>query len=188
MEFSLLVEDLEVEQQAKLQATFGCSDSELPDRLARIAAAAYEDYLEMIQGVPLPSRTEEVRERRLLHLLKKYATDGVLLKENEIAAMFQMTEQEAGRLLRHVRSHYHAELDARVRTEVQGILQSAEQNKGGYCVQVTSANLLDALRSTVTSVAPDLNQIIKVRGSAALYDIPPDTYSKLCEFYGVDHA
>lgn len=95
MEFSLLVEDLEVEQQAKLQATFGCSDSELPDRLARIAAAAYEDYLEMIQGVPLPSRTEEVRERRLLHLLKKYATDGVLLKENEIAAMFQTRDRQS---------------------------------------------------------------------------------------------
>lgn len=179
----LHVDELDAEQRQDLLEKFRCSDSELSDRLVRVATAAYDDYLEMICGVPLPSRTEEVREKRLLHLLKRYATDGVLLTENDIAVMFQMSGQEASRLLRNVRAHYHAELDSRVKAAVREILESAIDVKGNHRIQITSTNLLDVLKSTVASVAPDLDQIIKVRGSAALYDIPPDTYKKLCQIY-----
>jgi hypothetical protein len=180
------VDELDEEQRAKLRATLRCRESELPNRLSRIAKAAYEDYLEMIQGVPLPARAEEVRERRLLHLLRKYAADGELLTEREIAAMFQMSEQEAARLLRNVRIHYHQELDDRVTAAIREILESADEEDGSFRVEVTSANLLDVLRSTVTSIAPDQKQIVKVRGLAAIYDIPPDTNDKLREFYGLD--
>ena len=182
------VDELAEEQKAKLTATLGCRDSELRERLSRIAQAAYEDYLEMIQGVPLPARAEEVREKRLLHLLRKYAADGELLTEREIAAMFQMSEQEAARLLRNVRSHYHEELDARVIVAVSRILDSAKLVEPNYRVRITSANLLDVVKSTVTSTAPDLDQIVKVRGSAALYDIPPDTYEMLRGSYGLNSA
>jgi hypothetical protein len=182
----LHVDDLDAELRRDLLQKFRCSDSELPDRLARMATAAYDEYLEMIRGVPLPSRAEEVREKRLLHLLRRYATDGVLLTENDIALMFQMNGQEASRLLRNVRTHYHAELDSRVKGAVRKILESARDVRGSHQIQVTSANLLDVLKSTVASVAPDLDQIAKVRGSAALYEIPPDTYKKLCEVYGIE--
>jgi hypothetical protein len=180
----LHVDDLDAEQRQDLLEKFRCADAELPDRLARVATAAYDDYLEMIRGVPLPSRAEEVRERRLLHLLKRFATEGVLLTEDDIAVMFQMSRQEAGRLLRNVRVHFHAELDSRVKAAVREILVSAKKTNGNYQTKITSANLLDVLKSKVTSAAPDLDQIVKVRGSAALYDIPPDTYKKLCEIYG----
>lgn len=184
MDLILHVDDLDAEEQQDLLEKFRCTESELSDRLARVATAAYEDYLEMIRGIPLPSRAEEVRERRLLHLLKRYATDGLWLTENDIAVMFQMSGQEAGRLLRNVRAHYHADLDSRVKAAVRKILESAKNVKGSYRIEITSLNLLDALKWTVTSVAPNLDQIVKVRGSAALYDIPPDTYKKLCEVYG----
>jgi hypothetical protein len=181
---TLEVDDLTAEQQADLIAKLGCTESELPDRLARVGVAAYSDYMEMIQGIPLPGRAEEVRERRLLHLLKRYATPDALLTEYQIAAMFQMNQLEAGRLLRNVRARYHAELDSRIKTAAKTVLESAWQVQGNFRVQVTSSNLLDDLRWTVTTRAPDLDQIVKVRGSAALYDIPPDTYPKLCEAYG----
>ena len=184
MELRLEVDDLNTEQREDLVAKLGCLESELTDRLARIASAAYSDYMEMILGVPMPFRAEEVKEKRLLHLLKKYTVAGVLLTENEIAAMFQVNEQEARRLLRNVRARYHAELDSRVKAAAKQILESARVVENNFRVQVTSSNLLDALRSTVTSRAPNLDQIAKVRGSAALYDIPPDTYAKLCEAYG----
>ena len=99
--------------------------------------------------------------------------------------MFQMSEQEAARLLRDVRSHFHEELDARVTTAIREILDSAEGDGRTRRVTVTSANLLDVLRSTVTNMAPDLDQVVKVRGSAALYDIPPDTFLMLCDAFGL---
>jgi hypothetical protein len=182
------VDEIEKGQRGRLLAALRCSDSELQDRLSRIANAAYEEYLEMIQGVPLPSRAVEVRERRLLHLLRKYATDGRLLTEAEIAAMFQMSEQEATRLLRDVRSHYHEELDARVTSAIREILDSAAGDGRRRRVKITSANLLDVLRSTVTSRAPDLDQVVKVRASAALYDIPADTYLMLRDAFGLSNA
>jgi hypothetical protein len=185
MKVTLNVDDLTAAEESDLMAKLGCaSKAELIDRLTRIGVAAYTDYLEMIQGVPLPGRAEEVKEKRLLHLLKRYTATGELLAEDEIAAMFQMNAQEAARLLRSVRARYHAELDTRVNAAAKHILESAKLDGDNFRVQVTSSNLLDALRSTVTSRAPNLDQIAKVRGSAASYDIPPDTYPMLCKAFG----
>jgi len=153
VELRLQVDDLNPEQRADLITKLGCTEPELMDRLARIASAAYSDYMEMLLGVPMPFRAEEVKERRLLHLIKRYTAVGVLLTENEIAAMFQVNEQEARRLLRNVRARYHAELDSRVKAAAKHILESAQPVEENLRVQVTSSNLLDALRSTVTSRA-----------------------------------
>ena len=76
MELRLQVDDLNAEQKTDLVAKLGCPESELTSRLTRIASAAYSDYMEMILGVPMPFRAEEVKERRLLHLLKRYAAVG----------------------------------------------------------------------------------------------------------------
>jgi hypothetical protein len=183
MRLTLEVDDLTASQREDLTRKLGCGDPELSKRLARVATAAYSDYMEMILGVPLPGRAEEVKEKRLLHLLKSYVEGPVLFTESEIAVMFQMNEQEAARLLRNVRARYHAELDSRVSEAVKDILEAAQSVQGNFRVKVTSHNLLDALRVTVTSRAPNLGQIAKVRGLAALYDIPPDTYPILCEEY-----
>lgn len=170
----------------RLAATLACTEGQLPERLAGILRAAFADYLEMILGLPLPNRADEVLERRLLHLLEHYAGDDELLSEPQISSLFQVTESTARRMLRNVRTRYRAELDGRVRESLRRLLESAvRQDPSGQCrVQVTSENLLEALRLTVTVNAPQLDQIAKVRASAALFDVPPDTYKMLCDEFG----
>ncbi|HUZ40844.1 MAG TPA: hypothetical protein VMU68_05580 [Acidimicrobiales bacterium] len=173
---------LSSKEQAHLAKTLGWAPPEVSNKLTGILKAAFSDYTEMLLGSPLPSRADEIREKRLLHLLRHYAKAGELLTEIQICAMFQLNESEARRLLRGVRSRFRSELDDRVATSVVALLQSAKkQNDGNFRVQLTSDNLLDALKMAVTVNAPQLDQIIRVRGAAGLYDIPPDTYGELCK-------
>ncbi len=175
-------EFLDDAERARLRVTLGCAAEEEAEKLSRIMRAAFGEYLTMLLGTPVSNRAEEVREKRLLQLLRYYAQPNELLTEQQISAMFQLNDTEARRLLRSVRAKYRVELDARVANAAATILENAvEQDSGDYRVQLTSENVLEALRLTVTIRAPQLDQIVKVRGSAGLYDIPPDTYAILCQ-------
>jgi hypothetical protein len=181
-------EFLQPEDEVRLARVLGCvTDQEAAERVSGVARAAFSDYVEMLLGSALPNRAEEIRERRLLYLLRHYAREGELLTEIQIAAMFQLNESESRRLLRGVRSRFKSELDARVSTAIVALLESATKpDEDSFRVQLTSDNLLEALRMAVTINAPQLDQIVKVRGSAGLYDIPVDTYTELCREFSAN--
>ena len=177
---------LDATQESQLAKTLNWTTPQIVAvKLTGIMQAAFADYLEMLMGSPLPGRAEEIREKRLLHLLRHYAEEDELLSEIQISAMFQLNETESRRLLRGVRSRFRSELDNRVAASVVALLESATRHgDDDYRVQLTSDNLLEALRLSVTINAPQLDQIVKVRGAAGLYDIPVDTYNELCDQFG----
>jgi hypothetical protein len=174
---------LDATQVSQLAKTLNWATPEIiATKLTGIMESAFADYVEMLMGSPLPGRAEEIREKRLLHLLRHYADEDELLSEIQISAMFQLNESESRRLLRGVRSRFRSELDNRIAASVVALLESAtKHDDNNYRVQLTSDNLLDALRLSVTINAPQLDQIVKVRGAAGLYDIPVDTYNELCD-------
>jgi len=51
-------------------------DSDLEGALARIGRAALTEYLEMILGKQVPTRANEIYERRLFHLIKHISRAG----------------------------------------------------------------------------------------------------------------
>jgi len=174
---------LNKEQQTQLAKSLDWKTPEsITVKLTGVMAAAFSDYIDMLLGSPLPSRAEEIREKRLLHLLRHYVQKDELLTEIQISAMFQLNESESRRLLRGVRSRFRSELDNRVATSIVSLLESATKpDDDNRRVQLTSENLLDALKMSVTINAPQLDQIVKVRGAAGLFDIPIDTYNNLCD-------
>jgi len=160
-------------------------DKDLDERLERIAKAAVSEYVEMFLGRQMPTRANEVKERRLFHLLKCYFQDR-LPTEAEILVMFQLTESAATRLLRDVRVKYRADFEAEIENSIRKTLESATPYYQDYRVVIRSESILEELKQVVAVEAPELDQVAKVKNSAGVYEIKQDTFKILCSHFKVD--
>lgn len=166
----------------------GSSDTgELSDNLKKVATAATNEYLDMILGRNLPTRADEMRERRVYYLIKHYFGDR-FPTESEICQLFQTTESRSRTLLRNVRAKYKFEVQEHIRNSVESALSTAEENKEKdyHVVTINSENVLEEMKQTIARNAPELEQITKKRNSAGLYVIPDDTFNILKKEYCQD--
>lgn len=189
MEVNLNLDDILSEADKNvLKNVLRCSnDNELGVALLGITKAALSEYLEMLLGKQLPTRANEIRERRLFHLLKHFFT-GRIPNESEISAMFQLTDTGSRSLLRNARTKFRYEVETELHNTVRTTLRTARRRGEEYRVVIQSENILEELRQIVSIKAPTYDQITKVKNSAGVYSIPDDTFVLLCECYGVDLA
>jgi hypothetical protein len=187
MEISLNLEQLIGEDEERLlKSVLGYQDTdELTSAISRIVMAAISEYLEMILGKQLPTRANEIRERKLFLLIKHYFV-GRIPNESEVSALFQLTESSSRTLLRDVRTKYKYELEEELLNSIKALLRLARNNGSSYTVAIQSDNLLEELKQTVSIKAPYLDQITKVKNSVGAYTIPEDTFEILCNTYGVN--
>jgi hypothetical protein len=99
------------EENQLLASIFGCTDDDqLRQTLKGISKAAVSEYLEMILGKQIPTRANEMQERRLYHLMKNYFV-GKIPSEAEVSAFFQLTESSSRALIRNVKTKYKFNLE-----------------------------------------------------------------------------
>lgn len=182
-----LTNDLLDEQEIqKLMTLFNCqSDEEFNLALKNVTLAALTEYKEMLLGKGLPTRADEIKQHRLFHLVKHYFR-GVMPTEAEVSSMFQLTETESRALIRNVRTRFRYQLEAEILNTLQQTVISAELNEDKYHVVIQSDNVLEELNRVVSTNAPQLDPITKVRGSARKYQISEDTFELLSNVLGVN--
>ncbi|MEH7387630.1 hypothetical protein V7147_19840, partial [Bacillus sp. JJ1521] len=182
-----LTDDFLNEQEIqKLKKLFKCADNEeLNLALKNIALAALTEYKEMLLGKGLPTRADEIKQHRLFHLVKHYF-QGVIPTEADVSSMFQLTETESRALIRNVRTRFRYQLESEILNTLQQTIVSAEFNNEVYHVVIQSDNVLEELNRLVSTNAPQLDPITKVRGSARKYQISEDTYVLLTNALGIN--
>lgn len=188
MEINLNLDQFVGENENRvIRGVLGCqSDQELQEKLTCISRAAVYEYLEMLLGKQLPTRANEMRERRLFLLLKHYFLARIP-SEAEVSSMFQLTESDSRSLLRNVRTKFRFELEDELLNTIRATLESASQHNGGnYRVVISSENILEELKQKVSVIAGELDQIQKVKNSAGVYVIPEDTFNRLNTAYGLN--
>jgi len=171
-----------------LVKVLGCSDeASLESALRGIAEAALCEYLEMLLGKQVPTKAAEAQERRLYHLIMRFF-DGRFPRESEITSMFQLTERASRTLLRNTRTKYHYALEPNLRATIGTLLSTAERESanGDYQITIQSMTIIEELKRTVSTIAPTLKQVKRLRDAAGIYVFPVDTYRRLCDHYGVE--
>ncbi|MFP7335197.1 hypothetical protein SFC23_17780 [Shouchella clausii] len=177
---------LDEQEIQKLMTLFNCqSNDEFNLALKNVTLAALTEYKEMLLGKGLPTRADEIKQHRLFHLVKHYF-QGVIPTEVEVSSMFQLTETESRALIRNVRTRFRYQLEAEILNTLQQTVISAELSKDKYHVVIQSDNVLEELNRVVSTNAPQLDPITKVRGSARKYQISEDTYELLSNKLGVN--
>lgn len=176
--------DLGEDERAQLAGALGCEDSELDERLEPFVQAAAEEYIRMMLGQRVFTRGSDIREYRLLLLIKHAYRK--LPSEQQISAVFQTSAAQSRSLLRAVMSKFQYELHPITRASLTSLLREATGSvDGDRVVLVHAENFVEALNREIAGIDGRLQPVAKQAGTTSAYLIPKDTYAKLQERFGL---
>jgi hypothetical protein len=171
--------------RSQLAEILRVDEGKLDDRLALVAAAAAEEYLEQFLGRKVFTRGSDIREYRLLCLIKRVYKSR-FPTEGEISALFQTTASQSRALIRAVASKYQYELgEIRAATLKDSIEQIKKTSGDDWQLNEPSDFVVEALNALLASLDGTLTRLIRKEGTVCNYVVKPATREALRDHFGV---
>jgi hypothetical protein len=134
--FEITLEDEELKAMAE---AIGCTGQQLAARLPGYAETALREYADMMIGEALITTATDLRERRLVGLIK-IALGGRMPDANRVARLFNIAPQSARSLLRSVTAKHRRKLDDAVRAETAAFIAACVNDPATNDWKVTWLN------------------------------------------------
>ncbi|MFA9397401.1 MAG: hypothetical protein ACERKV_03930 [Clostridiaceae bacterium] len=182
---------ISTEEKDRLKILFGIpndeDNSKFEEQLQNITKAALVEYKQMLLGIELPTRAEEIKQYRLLHLIEYYFHDRIPT-ETEVSSMFQLTNSQSKSLIKNVLSKFHFQIEEILKNTMKSVLKgfSSTNPNREYTGIIQSDNIRDELNRIILRENPNLKLITLVRNSAAKYEIAEDSYDLLSKYFGLN--
>lgn len=173
-----------MDEKQRLAQTLDVNLSTLEDKIQGILLAAFIEYKEMLLGKGLPTRADEIKQHRLLHLVKHYF-NGRIPSETEVSGMFQLTEAESKSLIKNVMTRFRYQLEEEIYNTGKEVVENCELREEKYEVAIQSDNVLERLNWIIRNGNPELESIRKIRDAAGKYSMAKDTYQFLENYFGL---
>jgi len=176
------------DEREKLDELFGSTGGAgFNDALCKVVLAGLDEYKSMFLGMGLPSRADEIRQHRLFYLIKRYF-ESRLPSEAEVSSMFQLTQSQSRSLIRSVMARFRYELGEEIRNTLVEHIHRAQFNQDAreYRIVIHSRNVLDELNRIIGGIAPNLDQIRKVRNMSRTYAVSEDSYEALRRHFHIE--
>lgn len=179
------------EEKDKLKILFGITNDEdnskFEEHLQNITKTALVEYKRMILGIELPTRADEIKQYRLLYLIKYYFRDRIPT-EAEVSSMFQLTSTQSKSLIKNVLSKFHYQIEEILKNTMKSVLRGFSSTKRNvkYTGIIQSDNIREELNRIILKENPNLKLITLVRNSAAKYEIEEDSYILLYKNLGLN--
>lgn len=179
---------LSEDEKKKLMKLLGCENDEekFKKDISNVVRASLSEYKDMFLGMGMPTRADEIRQYRLLHLIKNYFIDR-LPSEAEVASMFQLTQSKSKSLIRNAMTRFRYQLENEIKNTLVQTIKQANFNKdeNEYRLVIQSDNVLEELNRIVAITAPTLDPIRKIRNMSRTYSISKDSYEKLKDYFNI---
>jgi hypothetical protein len=173
------------DEAAQLAGILAIKPKELDAAFSGFAAAALEEYVRMFLGQKVFTRGSDIREYRLFLLIRS-AFGNTIPDEQMVCALFQCTQAQSRTLLRAVMSKYQYELSAAIEASLKKAVESVHKNANGvFVVTVKSENLVGELNKILASTADAQDEVLRLAGKLATYELMPAAYAALCKRFGV---
>jgi hypothetical protein len=156
-------------------------DKDLKDKLQRIVEAAWAEYMNMLLGTGLPTTAAQVREDRLLFLIRTLFEDRIPT-EAEVAPLFKLRPGPSRSLIEAVLAKYEEALATQTRETLRQALdpKRLRYDDGAFLVSIESRITKDRLNAILEKRSASAAPIASVRDTSALYLIPKLSYELLC--------
>jgi len=172
---------LSPEQAAQLQDTLSCTEAELNDRLMCCAIAARQEYVALMLGDHVFTRIQDLREYRLLLLIRELFKD-TLPAERKVSAMLQTTTAESRTLLRSVHTKHRLELGKALVVALSALLRTAKPLPGGsgdLVLAIYNVSIVEEINSRLLDAGPELRHLKKRQRTGAQFEISEASYRRL---------
>lgn len=172
---------LSPDEREQLSGTLGVeADQQLDRALEKHVAAATEEYVRMFLGQRVFTRGSDIREYRLL-LLIKHAFNGRIPTEADVSRLFQTTHSQSRSLIAAVMSKFQYEIRAEIDDTLRSVIEAASKrnDQDDYHVVIDSDNLVAELNKRIQGIDGTLPAVQKKRGTASTYVLPASSYTRL---------
>jgi hypothetical protein len=171
--------ELSESERSQLAMILAVDPDDVDKALSRYGAAATEEYVRMMLGQRVFTRGQDVREYRLL-LMIKHVFAPTLPSEQQVSRLFQTTTSQSRALLRAVMSKYQYELREVIHATLAGVLDRACYRDDDQVWEVTAdAETVAALNRELVAVDGTLPEVTHVVGTVGMYEIHPSAYHAL---------
>lgn len=163
-------------------------DNEFSQKMSKVAYASLYELTRMLLGENLPTRADDIRQHRLLHLIKFLYGDR-LPTETQISTMFQITASQSKTLLRNAISRFKHQLEGIEHQTLVDYLSRAtkvraREDNSPYRVTIQSDNVVECLNQIIEREAPTFDPVKKVTGSSRLFEVSADAMDVLSGVLG----
>jgi hypothetical protein len=177
IQFELNLEGSERELLAKILEK---KPEQLEEVLKDYASAALEEYYRMMLGQKSFGRVQDIKEYRLLLLIKHVFKDS-LPSEQQIAALFQITGSASRSLLRNTVAKYQHEMDEIIRNILIEKIKEAKDNDGtSYCFSTDTTIIIEEMNKLLHKAEEKTHPpVIKKKDTVSSYIIQKSSYNAL---------
>lgn len=173
-------------ENKQLAGILGCATDDLPSRLEAYLSAASEEYVRMFLGQRVFTRGSDIREYRLL-LLMKHAFPRSIPDQRTISSLFQTTGPQSRSLTSAVLSKYQYELTDSVREALKQILRSISpaEDGDGYHVVIDNEHIIEVLNRELQAEDGTLPSVRRVAGTVSTYALAESAKRSLATRLGL---
>jgi len=179
--------DLTSEEKKQLAAILQCQDdTKLEKALTAFGTAALREYVDMFLGQRVFLRGTDIREYRLL-LLIRYGFQNVVPDEQRISDLFQTTPAQSKSLINSVLAKYQYELKAAIDDVMVQAIKNAKYDKESDFFEITnvSSSTVDRLNRILARINGNLTRVVKKAGTVSTFRVKPSSYDELRKYFNV---
>ncbi len=153
------------------------NDTELNDKLNKIAKSAFTEYVSMISESGFSSKVTEIMQDRIMYLIEHYFQK--FPDETEVAKLFNIPTTKSRSLLNNLRSTQRNKLSSKLKEEFKSFLRSGTYVNEKWEFIVKSKPIIQGLNEIIALERPGLSSFTQKQGSAGKVTIPVDSYNFL---------
>jgi hypothetical protein len=174
--------NLEAAEKRQLARILGVTQAQLDVRLEGFATAALEEYVRMFLGQRVFTRGSDMREYRLLLLIKS-AFSNEFPDDQVVSDLFQTTLSESRSLIRSVASKFQYELQDARQATLRRAIHSAQQQGDEWLISVNSQHIVDQLNRELSAIDTRLPPVKLSPNTLSTFVIPAVSYQQLLPRY-----
>jgi hypothetical protein len=171
--------ELSAADAALLCDVLGCNANQLEATLSRYAPAAIQEFIDMFLGVGAITTATEVRERRLVRLIR--AVFQATPEADEVSRLFNITPSAARSLLRSVAAKHRLELRDQLGAALKAVLDNCQQAGANqpHTVTITNKVLVELLNARLAASNRPRTPVSPSGDSLNGYKIDPGSFTYL---------
>jgi len=178
--------NLSAPEKTQLATILRCKETELDTALAPFSLAALHEYLDMFFGERAFTRGSDIREYRLLLLIRD-GYKGQIPDEQTVSELFQTTAAQSKSLINSVLSKYQYELKTAIDNLMIRAIKAAviSEDETHYTATIVNSVTVDRLNRILVRINGNSLRITKMPGTVSIYQLQPSAYDDLCKHFGI---
>lgn len=148
-----------------------------------VVLAGLEEYRDMFLGDGMPMRADDMRQFRLLYLIKHHFEHRIP-NELEVSTMFQIPESRARNLIRYVLARFRYMIEQEILNTVDMIVKActASSRPDTRLMYIGADNMVEEINRIISLAGLEFHLLTRIQPGSRQYEISLDSLDEVRKY------